>query len=286
MFDPGSATLTSCRAASVVRSRYAFQTTPGLPARPFLLGFSNSLLVIASDAMRPRFVPISSLRTQRNRRRTTATFRPELGFREKPVVARLFTDPVLYSFVGLEASRIISERADIRADNQKNTANLTSSLLQHAELTFRTADALLIAAVFSLEHGAFEPEDQRRLKDLFVEEVQHSSQFVSLAVINRNGALVLTSVAGDDSASGQGMSNLSDREHFIYHQTHTDRDLHIGPPVRALTTGEWIIPVTWRFDRPDGSFAGVVVAAINPQYFQTLYERFDIGKPDSARSTE
>jgi PAS domain S-box-containing protein len=35
--------------------------------------------------------------------------------------------------------------------------------------------------------------------------------------------------------------------------------------------------VTRRFDRPDGSFGGIVVAVISPRYFQEFYDRFDIG---------
>ena len=41
---------------------------------------------------------------------------------------------------------------------------------------------MLIAAVFTLEHDAFEPDNQRRLKALLAEEVKSSSQFVSFAV--------------------------------------------------------------------------------------------------------
>ena len=46
--------------------------------------------------------------------------------------------------IGLETSRIISQRSEALADSRKDTANLTSSLIQQAELTFRTADAILI----------------------------------------------------------------------------------------------------------------------------------------------
>jgi PAS domain S-box-containing protein len=176
------------------------------------------------------------------------------------------------AYIGVETSRIISQRADVLADSQKDTANLTSSLLQHAELTFRTADALLIAAVFSLEHNEFKPDDQRLLKALLVEEVKSSSQFISFAVADSEGAIIL------NSAGSEGSWNLSDREHFIYHRTHADRGLHIGFPVRGRATDEWIIPVTRRFDRADGNFGGVVVAAISSQYFQNFYERLDVGK--------
>jgi len=77
---------------------------------------------------------------------------------------------------------------------------------------------------------------------------------------------------------GEGLWNVSDREHFIYHRTHADRGLHIGSPVRGRTTGDWIIPVTRRFDRPDGSFGGVVIAAIDAKYFQDFYDGLEVGK--------
>src|SRR5271167_3921668 len=54
--------------------------------------------------------------------------------------------------IGLETSRIISQRSEVLANSRKETANPTSSLIQHAELTFRTADAILIGVVERLEH--------------------------------------------------------------------------------------------------------------------------------------
>ncbi len=54
--------------------------------------------------------------------------------------------------IGLETFRILGQRSDVLADSRKDTANLTASLIQHAELTFRTADAVLIGVVERLEH--------------------------------------------------------------------------------------------------------------------------------------
>ena len=38
-----------------------------------------------------------------------------------------------------------------------------------------------------------------------------------------------------------------------------------------------LFPITRRIDHPDGSFAGVAMAAVSVNYFQEFYERFDIG---------
>jgi hypothetical protein len=70
---------------------------------------------------------------------------------------------------------------------------------------------------------------------------------------------------------------FSDREFFIYHRTHDDLGLHIGNPIRGRRTDGWIIPATRRFNRADGTFGGVAVAAINPQYFQDFYDRLQLG---------
>jgi signal transduction histidine kinase/ActR/RegA family two-component response regulator len=176
------------------------------------------------------------------------------------------------AFIGVEASRIIDQRAEVVAAAQKETSNLTSSLLQQAELTFRTADALLISAVDRLEHGSLTPEDHIRIKAWFSAEVRRSAQFVGFTVIDRNGSFLFS------SAGEAGGANYRDREYFAYHRDHADRDLRINAPVKGRTSSHWVIPVTRRFDRPDGSFGGVVVAALNPQYFQDFYDHLDVGR--------
>src|ERR1700688_5137201 len=115
--------------------------------------------------------------------------------------------------IGLEASRIFSQRSDVLADTRKDTANLAASLIQHAELTFRTADALLIGVVERLEHESLGPETRRRLKAWFVQEINHSSQFVNFSVVDSDGAMVVSSTSENE----QG--DFSDRDYFSYHRT-------------------------------------------------------------------
>jgi diguanylate cyclase (GGDEF)-like protein/PAS domain S-box-containing protein len=173
--------------------------------------------------------------------------------------------------IGLEISHIITQRSDVLARSRKNTANLASSLIQHAELTFGTADALLIGVVERLEHETLDSADRQRFKAWFAEEVHHSSQFINFMVIDSDGALVVNAIG--DVARGQ----FFDRDYFIHHRTHDDREFYIGSPIPGRSVDGWLIPVTRRFNRPDGTFGGVAVAAINPQYFQDLYDRLELG---------
>jgi diguanylate cyclase (GGDEF)-like protein len=174
--------------------------------------------------------------------------------------------------IGLATSHIISQRSEILADSREETANLTSSLIQHAELTFRTADAILIALVERLEHQDIDSKAVERLKAWFVQELRHSSQFVNFTVVDDNGMMIASTF------DAKGRNRFSDREYLTYHRTHDDDDLHIGAPIQGRSAEGWIIPVTRRFKRADGTFGGVAVAAISPKYFQDFYDRLELGK--------
>ena len=173
--------------------------------------------------------------------------------------------------IGLETSYIIRQRSDALASSRKDTTNLTSSLILQAEQTFRSADAILIWIVERLEHEALDARARERLTAWFVREISHSPQYLSFSVIDSDGALVVNSVGERETGP------VSDREYFIYHRTHDDDAVRIGSPIKGRRSDGWLIPVTRRFNRPDGTFGGVAVAAINPKYFQELYDRLELG---------
>jgi diguanylate cyclase (GGDEF)-like protein/PAS domain S-box-containing protein len=171
--------------------------------------------------------------------------------------------------IGLEVSRVVAQRSQVIANARLQTANLTRSLTQHAELTFRTADAILIGAVERLENEKLDSAARERLKAWFARDVKNSAQFAAFGVLDSKGTMVLSLLGEDEKAQ------FADREYFLYHQSHDDDALRIGRPVHRLSYG-WFIPVTRRFNRPDGTFGGVVIAAINPRYFQDFYDSLEL----------
>ena len=184
-----------------------------------------------------------------------------------------FVAIVCLALLALETSHVMSQRREIMARARSDTANLASSLAQHAGLTFRAADALLIGIVERLEHEPnLDQQAQQRLKSWFIQEVRQSSQFVSLAVIGNDGSMIVNST-GPKTAL-----NFSDRDYFAYHKDHDNRQFVIGRPVQGRVAGEWVIPTTRRFNRADGTFGGVAVAALDPNYFQNFYDGLQLGK--------
>ena len=176
------------------------------------------------------------------------------------------------AYVSVEAFHIVQHRTYVLADGEKDNANLANSLMQQAELTFRTADALLLSTVFRLENRPFPTEERELSSAVFAEQIRQSPQLATMGVIDADGIMVASALELPPGA------NFSDREYFIHHQATADRAIFIAPPVKGRATGSWIIPVSRRFNRPDGSFGGVVLVAIKAQYFQDLYGQLQIGE--------
>ncbi|QOX79064.1 PAS domain S-box protein [Trichlorobacter lovleyi] len=64
--------------------------------------------------------------------------------------------------------------------------------------------------------------------------------------------------------------DFSDREYFRIPQQHAGEDLlYVSPPFRTALNS-YVINLSRTLYNPDGSFAGVIAASLNPDYFSTL----------------
>lgn len=77
-----------------------------------------------------------------------------------------------------------------------------------------------------------------RMHTLLVKSAQELPQLHGLFIYDKNGRWV----ANSQSKMLQN-ANTSDREYFIFHREHSDRSVHIGPPIKSKSTGEWIVTV-------------------------------------------
>jgi diguanylate cyclase (GGDEF)-like protein len=71
--------------------------------------------------------------------------------------------------------------------------------------------------------------------------------------------------------------DLSDREHYRVHLGGNDDQLFISKPVIGRASGRWSVQVSRRFLNSDGTFAGVVVASLDPEHFTKFYDKIDFG---------
>ncbi len=100
-----------------------------------------------------------------------------------------------------------------------------------------------------------------------------SDLLLQLSYTDADGDLIETSVAGPSTKV-----NLADREHFVVHQQGKVTGLFISRPVFGRASGKWSIQLSRRISAPDGSFAGIMVASLDPFYFSHTFDDLDIGR--------
>lgn len=161
-------------------------------------------------------------------------------------------------------------RHDQLRDTQIATSNMALALAQHAENTVRVADAVLLGVVERLETDGTGAASLERLRKLL--RAADLPQLFGMFVFDADGRQLINS-----QASAVSKVSGAVRDYFQYHREHPGGQPYVGQPVRSLSTGQWIITVTRRVEHPDGSFAGVAVAAIDLQHFKRFYDSFDIG---------
>jgi PAS domain S-box-containing protein len=135
----------------------------------------------------------------------------------------------------------------------------TTRTLQNVEQTTEVVETQLMASMRMgfADAGSLNAE-LRRL-------VEGRPFLRAITVADRKGHVLLSSewdVADVD---------LSDRAYFIDSRNRPEDRFQIGTPVRSRRTGEWLLPVTRSVHLATGEFAGVIVAAVNPHFFDRVW---------------
>ncbi|MGY3412261.1 hypothetical protein ACVWZV_008374 [Bradyrhizobium sp. GM5.1] len=133
------------------------------------------------------------------------------------------------------------------------------------------------ASVSRLEMDGSEPATIAKLRNLLEARKKAIERIHSLAIIDERGNWL--------TSPGTIGSTLNDDAFFRYHQLSPKREPHVGRPVKSLLDGEWVVTLSRRFNKLDGSFGGVVLATISSGYLSHFYEQFELGRNSSVALT-
>ncbi|MEW7850093.1 sensor domain-containing diguanylate cyclase [Massilia aurea] len=193
---------------------------------------------------------------------------------KRPAVrnAVLFVVSLCVLLLAIQTSDSWRARKERLAEVAVATANMSHALAAQGESAVRVVDTVLAGVVERVETdgvdgGAARARLQLHLRNM----VSQVEELHGLFVFGADGRWLMT------SQDRTPLYNNADRDYFQYHRKNADRGVHVGKPVRSRSTGDWILPISRRLDRSDGTFAGVALGTIRIEYFSKLYESFDVG---------
>ncbi|MBR1284598.1 diguanylate cyclase [Bradyrhizobium sp. AUGA SZCCT0177] len=152
--------------------------------------------------------------------------------------------------------------------------NLAHSLAEHAAHTIQAADIAMGGMVDLLMYQSPLPE---RFNKYMADTVAALPQIREIGVLDTNGNWRYSSLPETPRY------NNGDRPYFAYHRDTAGKALRISEMFQSRLTGRPTILLSKRVTKQDGSFGGVLTAAIDSDYFSGFYSAFQLG-PDGGIS--
>ena len=187
--------------------------------------------------------------------------------------AGFFVVLVCASLVAVESWQLWRTRSVQLRETAVASENLSKAMAQHAYDTVKEADTILVGLVERMENDGADGPKGSRLHALLAKRVSELRLLHGLFIFAADGAWIESSISAWPTPA-----NNADREYFKYHRDHADLGPHIGPPILSKTTGDWVVTISRRINKPDGTFAGVALATVKMDYFREFYSSFNIGK--------
>ncbi|HEY3400875.1 MAG TPA: hypothetical protein VGK03_09615 [Geothrix sp.] len=165
--------------------------------------------------------------------------------------------------------------------NQQDRAILTAQNLaqlldRYVADTFSKADLALWAVKDEIERSAGGTGGPRDLDAFIRRQHERTPGLLAIRTVNAQG------IIEHGTGTKPGIStSIAEREHFIRTRDDPRAGSVISKPVLGKISGQWLIPLDLRLERPDHGFAGIVYAAIDVDQFGKDFSALDVGQHGS-----
>lgn len=193
-----------------------------------------------------------------------------LGWAVPSVVALLL---IVFGGAGL---LIRLDRVETVREAHSTALRLVHVLGEQTDRTVQAVDLMLSGLGDALYAAPDLPEHDPVFQDKMRVLLQSSPFIRALFAIGPDGF-----ITQDTDHPHTPRVSLADRDYFIAHAERADLGLLIGPPLRSRSAGTWFVSVSRRIPSGKGSFSGIVVAAVEPRYFEQFYGGLTLGATDS-----
>ncbi|OXI29099.1 hypothetical protein CFB89_31160 [Burkholderia sp. AU16741] len=162
-------------------------------------------------------------------------------------------------------------RSGIIEHAHETSRNVVAVLASQISRTVDTSNTALLALAADLGKPAVQRMDAGLRHDLLFERT--AAQYMTgMGVTDRQGRLI------DGCCGTVHRWDFSDRDYFKVHRDADDVGLYVSQPYRARSRGgKESIALSRRVERPDHTFDGIAVVAVDLAYFEQLLSRLDVG---------
>jgi diguanylate cyclase (GGDEF)-like protein len=172
---------------------------------------------------------------------------------------------------------LLSAREDVWTRADQDLGNLAVSLAREIGHNIAVYDLFLRGAQNALNLPEINSVGPELRQSALFDQAASAEGLGSLLILDKFGTIV-----GDSSLLTPHPLSLADRDYFTVHQAKPDVGLFVSAPFRSrLRGGDPSISISRRIDTADGQFNGAVVGTLRLAYFDTLFNRLNLGEGGS-----
>jgi signal transduction histidine kinase len=193
---------------------------------------------------------------------------------------------IVVAWCSVAAVLILKRQEALDAEFRQNT-NLASALEEQTARVLAAADQATLRLRDAVKSSGGVPADLARYAN---ETGLVPNILVQLSLIDADGRFLGSNLDPDRQKTGS--VSLATRDHVRVHLAAdglpaADRlaqpdDLYVGKPVLGRVSGKWTIQLSRRIVNDEGRFLGVVVASLDPGYFEGVFRRVSLGAQGGA----
>jgi diguanylate cyclase (GGDEF)-like protein/PAS domain S-box-containing protein len=181
-----------------------------------------------------------------------------------------------FGFLALCGYILWDGRQDKREQAIASAENLLRAIEQDIARTLELFDVSMLGTRESISAEGLDALSPKLRSLVIFDRTADASYFNATFVTDADGNILY-----DSKQPIARPGNLGDRDYFRVHRDNPNVGLYVSAPFHArFGIRDWIIALSRRIDRPDGSFGGVVAGSISVDFFTYVFQQLDLG-PDS-----
>ncbi len=182
-------------------------------------------------------------------------------------------------FFGYLVNSLVSDRSAVENTARDQARTYARLVAEHAEATIDRTNLLLLGVADNLrsadllQGSALNPGRRKEIEKFLVEHQTRAHGVVSISLTDPQGAVIANSVGAPLGVS------LGNRAYFLALKAEPRSKPIVSEAIFGRVSKKWGIQIARRLERPDGSFAGMLVANLGlAENFESFYETLDFGR--------